>query len=162
MGNIKYVYLRFTKTKSFAGWLISVWTGGWPSHVEFVTKYGEYLGSDMNTGVARVTDEYYKDYKLTQIEFYKIQVTTEQYDKVYEIAEAQLGKKYDTWALIGNVLRRNWQYTEKWFCSELCSYCLKKVGKPLLNYKTNRITPFDLLKSPLLIRCYDEDVRENL
>jgi len=155
-----YVYLRFSSAKTFASWLVATWTGTWTSHVEFVVSEGQYLGSDMETGVAFVDDQYYIDTHLKREEYVKVKVTQEQYDIIYQYARSQIGKDYDTWALIGNLFRRNWQETKKWFCSELIAKSFKEAGYPLMNYRTNRITPLDLLKSPLLVSCSKEEAQK--
>lgn len=158
MGKIHFIYLRFSSSKTFASWLVSTWTRTWPSHVEFVIDNNEYLGSDIDIGVQKVTDKYYKNNIFEKIEYYKISVTKDQHDQIYQIANNQLGKSYDTLALIGNLFNRNWQESDKWFCSELISYCFQLAGKPLVNEKTNRITPGDMLLSSLLIQCNKEDL----
>lgn len=158
MDKIYFVYLRFSSSKTFASWLVSMWTGDWPSHVEFVIDDNEYLGSDIDVGVQKVTDKYYENNTFKKIEYYKISVTKDQHEHIYQIANSQLGKGYDTWALIGNLFSRNWQKSNSWFCSELISYCFQIAGKPLVNKKTNRITPGDLLISPLLIHCNKKDL----
>ena len=66
---------------------------------------------------------------------------------------------FNTWSLIGNIFQRNWQYTEKWFCSELVSAAFKSGNKDLLDARTNRITPGDLLECDLLVSCNKEDIR---
>lgn len=156
---VQYIYLRFSKAKTFASWLVSTWTGQWPSHCEFVVDHGKYLGSDIDTGVAYVDDEYYKDVEFSRDEYYKIMVTASEKEAIMMHAESMLGKEYDTWALIGNMFRRNWQETKKWFCSELIAYAFDKGGRLLIRDRTNRVTPGDLLLSTLLIQCKKEDIK---
>lgn len=158
MNNKTYVYLRFTSSHTFVSWLVSTWTGQWPSHVEFVIGNGKYLGSDIDVGVAEVDDEYYKDSKFKRVKYYKILVSKTEHDLVYIYAREQLGKDYDTIALIGNIFRRNWQETKNWFCSELVAWALEKAGNSVIRNRTNRVTPGDLLLSPLLIPCIKEDL----
>jgi len=153
------VYLRFSSASTFASWLVATYTGTWCSHVEFVVSKGQYLGSDIDTGVAFVDDQYYIDTKMKREEYFCVTVTQEQYDVIYQYARSQVGKDYDTWALIGNLFRRNWQQSKKWFCSELIAKSFKEAEYPLLNYRTNRITPLDLLKSPLLVKCSKEEAQ---
>jgi uncharacterized protein YycO len=151
---MKRIYLRFTNSKSIASTLVEWWTRHWASHVDIVIGYGRYLGSDIKTGVAIIGDEDY----LNRIEFYYVEVTEEQYNKFMEIAHAQVGKDYDTWALVGNMFRRNWQETDKWFCSELIAYCFNQCGFMLTYSKTNRVTPVDLIRNPILKPCDVSDI----
>lgn len=156
--NNQYIYLRFSKAKTFASWLVSTWTGHWATHCEFVIDHGKYFSSDIDTGVAYVDDEYYKDVKFSRDEYFKILVTQEQKTLIMEHAYNQLDKGYDTLALIGNLFRRNWQETDKWFCSELIAWAFEEGGKKLIRDRINRVTPGDLLLSTLLIPCKKEDL----
>lgn len=158
MEDKQYIYLRFTDTKSTLSWLISTWTRQWPTHVELVLDDGIYFSSDIENGVAYVDDLFYENSNLNRIEYYKIEVTEYEKDQIIKPILNQLGKKYDILALIGNMFERNWQELDKWFCSELISYGFEKGGKMLIRNKTNRITPGDLLLSPLLKPCKKEDI----
>lgn len=40
----------------------------------------------------------------------------------FRFLRSQLGKPYDMTALYSMVLRRDWQETDSWFCSELVAY----------------------------------------
>lgn len=151
---MKRIFLRFTNSKSIASKLVELWTGHWASHVDMVIGNGLYLGSDITTGVAIIGEEDY----ITRAEFYYIEVTDNQYDIIMKTAREQLGKKYDIWALVGNMFRRNWQQTDKWFCSELIVYCFTKSGYMLTYSKSNRVTPADLIKNPILTPCLSSDV----
>jgi uncharacterized protein YycO len=156
---MKTIYLRYSKQKTFTSKLVSWWTGGWPSHVEFVTGPGQYLGSDIDTGVATVDDKYYSQFPLGKEEYYKIEVTESQYNLIFSFLKQQMGKKYDSWALVGNIFRRNWQVNEKWFCSELIASAFNYAGKSIINYKTNRVTPLDLLKQSIFTKCEKKDLK---
>ena len=155
---MKNIILRFTKQDTISSKLVSFWTGGWPSHVEFVLDIDKYLGSDIDTGVAIVDNEYYNQFNLVKEEYYKIEVTETQHDTILIFLKSQLGKKYDIIALIGNMFRRNWQQTDKWFCSELVAAAFESGNIPIINYKTNRVTPLDLLKSSALAICSKHDI----
>ena len=154
---MKKIHLRFSDAPTFTSKLIKLWTGCWCSHVEFVVGIDKFLGSDIVTGVALVGDEYYDNNPINREKFYSIIVTDTQYDIVLRSANNELGKKYDLLALLGNVVRRDWENPEKWFCSELVAHCFKVADHPLLNYDTNRITPLDLLKSPIVVECTKEE-----
>ncbi len=76
---------------------------------------------------------------------------------VYDFALSQVGKPYDFTAIFSLVLRRQlergqgWRMDDAWFCSELAAWCFEKAGVPLLRADhVNRLTPRDLMLSPLL------------
>ena len=144
---MRRIYLRFTNSNSIASKLVEWWTGHWASHVDIVVGRGSYIGSDILTGVAIIGDEDY----INRTEFYYVEVTEDQYFKFMRIAYSQLGKDYDTWALVGNMFRRNWQQTDKWFCSELIAHCFQQCGAIVTYSKSNRVTPADLIRNPMLI-----------
>jgi uncharacterized protein YycO len=63
-------------------------------------------------------------------------------DKILQAARAQVGKPYDWTALIGIVLRRDWQEGDSWFCSELVSWAFAQGGSPIFRTDVmHRITP---------------------
>lgn len=149
---MKYIYLRFTNMKSWDSYIIRWCTGTWTSHVEFVIDNKRIISSELPLGVILKSPEV-----VNREEFFKVNVTEEQHKIILDTAMEQVGKKYDILALIGILFRRNWQKTDKWFCSELIAYCFMKSGKPLLNYIPNWVTPLDILKSPLLEKTTKED-----
>lgn len=53
----------------------------------------------------------------------------------------QLGKKYDWWAIVNFLFRRNWQECDKWFCSEYIAYASGVFN----NKYVSRITPQNIL-----------------
>lgn len=154
-----YIYIRFTSQNTLASWLVTTWTNQWPSHIEMVIAPGVYIGSDIETGVTIISDDYYKNNVFTQEEYFKIPVTEDEQLTILTTIFSQIGKDYDTWALIGNVCKRNWQNTNKWFCSELIAWACLHGNKQLINKKTNRITPGDILSSNIIIPCNKQDLR---
>jgi uncharacterized protein YycO len=61
---------------------------------------------------------------------------------VIEAARSQIGKPYDVSALFGFLARREWQKTDKWFCSELVAWSFAQGGAPLFRPGTfSRVTP---------------------
>ena len=62
----------------------------------------------------------------------------------------QLNKPYDIKAIFGFVLRRKWTDAERWFCSELVAVALHEGGVTLIKKEAHRVTPEDLLCSPLV------------
>lgn len=66
-------------------------------------------------------------------------------------ARTQISRPYDWSAVIGVGLHRDWRRPDSWDCSELVAAAFEQAGFPLLRADhLNRITPRDLLMSPLL------------
>lgn len=65
---------------------------------------------------------------------------------------AEVGKPYDFAGVAGIGLHRRWSDADKWFCSELVAYALKRGGLALFREDENRITPQHLwmLNYPVL------------
>lgn len=52
-------------------------------------------------------------------------------------AKELLGKKYDFTGIVGIWLKRKWNNTSRWFCSELAAYCMSVFRQD----RRGRITP---------------------
>lgn len=66
-------------------------------------------------------------------------------DEVIRAARAQVGKPYDLLAIFGLLMHRNWQETDRWFCSELVAWAFNQAGSPLFRAEAmHRITPQNL------------------
>jgi uncharacterized protein YycO len=63
-----------------------------------------------------------------------------------EIARSQIGKPYDWTALAGLGLHRDWQESDKWFCSELVIWACEQTGAQVINKQSWRVTPQDVLE----------------
>ena len=142
------ITIQFSTTDQFASKAIAFLTWSWASHVDFVMPDGQLFGAlaiENGGGV-----QFHPMEKMyTRIERYTVNAP----DSVLDYALSQKGKPYDWGGIFGILSRgRNWQDDDKWFCSELVAYSFMKAGVPLLNETSNRITPRDLLISPLLTR----------
>lgn len=142
------ITIQFSTTKQFASKAISFLTWSWASHVDFVMPDGQLFGAlALENGGGVQFHPVEKQY--TRIERYTIDAP----DDVLKYALEQKGKPYDWAGILGIVARnRSWEDDDKWFCSELVAYSFMKAGVPLLNETSYRITPRDLLISPLLKR----------
>lgn len=61
---------------------------------------------------------------------------------VIAAARSQVGKPYDLTALLGLLVRRDWQEADAWFCSELTAWAFQQGGSPLFRPEAlYRITP---------------------
>ena len=139
------ITLQFSTTKHISSKAIQFFTWSWASHVDFVLPDGKLFGAlaTQDGGGVRLHDAL----NYTQIERFQVDAP----ESIIDITMTQAGKPYDWSGIFGLVLReRNWEDDDKWFCSELVAWSFKQGGFPLLNETTSRITPRDLLISPLL------------
>ena len=149
------VILRFSGSNNLAALAVKLYTWSWCSHVETVIDtdfYGKQLyGALPTTGVnfrpiSSTIDDYVEEYEVDIPQFSK---------HIYiEKLLSQRGKPYDWSALFGMVIHRDWgtDYSA-WFCSEIVAWGFAEAGYPLLRTEhKNRITPENLLLSPLLKR----------
>jgi len=63
---------------------------------------------------------------------------------VTDWAKKQEGQPYDTSGVLGIAMRRAWQDSAAWFCSELVAAAFHAAGTPLFRTDVWRITPRDL------------------
>lgn len=116
------------------------------SHVEILINENECIGAVFDKGVRK----YRLERVLRKAEYWEIH-KVEASEKVIECAKAQLGKKYDVLGLFGFIFRnRRWQRDDKWFCSEFVAFCFEKAGYSLFKARPYKVSPRDLLYSPLL------------
>lgn len=147
--------LRFSGSSNIVGMAIKLYTWSRYSHVETVvdhpTKGRMLFGALPFSGVGyRPTDatdgEFVEEYIVDTTPFLK--------HCYVEKLISQQGKPYDYTALAGILIHRDWGTNESsWFCSELIAWAMKESGiKFLRTEHKNRITPEELLLSPLLRR----------
>ena len=139
------ITIQFSTTRHWTSKAIQTFTWSWASHVDFVLPNGKLFGAlaTQDGGGVRLHDA--QDY--TRIERFQVDAPS----SIIDIAMTQAGKPYDWAGIFGLVFRnRNWESDDKWFCSELVAWSFKQGGYPLLNENSYRITPRDLLISPLL------------
>lgn len=139
------ITLEFSYRGGMAGRLVRATTWSWASHVDFVLPDGRLLGAVPGGGVSR------RDWApAVRAERY----AADCHPLVLDIALDQLGKPYDWLGVLGVGLHHDWRSTGRWFCSELVAWAFAKAGKPLLIAdQIDRITPRDLLLSPVLIKA---------
>lgn len=142
------ITLQFSSTKEYSSRLIRFFTWSWASHVDFVLPDGKLLGALALEGGGGVQyHDLHKPSYYTRVERYEVDAP----DSVLDFAKSQIGKPYD-WAGIFGVVARNrsWERDDRWFCSELAAWSFQQAGVPLLHEVSYRITPRDVLISPLL------------
>ncbi|MBX9687082.1 MAG: hypothetical protein K2X27_10295 [Candidatus Obscuribacterales bacterium] len=141
--------LRFITSNSVVSQAIRAVTWSEYSHVDLIVKSNAglaLLGAQAD-GVKLRTWNYCQPTKILNL---YADVPDKAGEQVFEFTHAQIGKPYDYTALVGNLLHRDWQEDDSWFCSELIAAAFDKAGYPLLNGSANRITPGMLLRSPRL------------
>src|SRR6185312_12035087 len=112
------ITLRFVGGTSFVSDTIKRFEYGfWASHVEAVLPNGTIISADMDKGVTQFPLDY--NTGTFDRELYVTIATTKVIsDKFYAFLRSQLGKPYDTEAVLGIGLGRNWRNVGSWFGSE--------------------------------------------
>lgn len=138
------ITLQFSTQQKPGSWLIRKFTWSDFSHVDFVLPDGQLLGARGDGGVQiRRPEPFHRAARFT--------VDAPCY--VLDHAKSQIGKPYDWGAIMGFVVKHDWQDKNAWFCSELVAWSFQAAGVPLLRSRElYRITPRDLLLSPYLRR----------
>lgn len=142
------ITLQFSTTNQIGSKAISFFTWSWASHVDFVLPDGRLFGA-LAFGNGSCVQFHPMKNNYSRVERYVVDAP----DDVLKFAIEQEGKPYDWQGILGILARnRRWEEDDSWFCSELVAYSFMKAGVPLLNETSYRITPRDLLISPLLKR----------
>jgi uncharacterized protein YycO len=120
-------------------------TNHWASHAEYIdTEARTTLGARFRGGVKIRPCSIDRYSRIEQFHAYGI-------DEAYRWALTQVGKPYDTGAIAGMVVNRDWHDEGKWFCSEFLAVGQEKAGYPLLSTRPsnafNFIAPSHLLMS---------------
>lgn len=146
----KHILVRFVTEDDIISAAIRRQTWSAFSHVEFITDDMKALGAHHEGGVQiRALDSD----KFTKEEWYAIPCTNDQKIAAMTFALQQVGKPYDTEAIFGMLVRKDWSNSNAWFCSELVTAACLHAGIIILHITDNvdRITPRDDYMSPLLI-----------
>jgi hypothetical protein len=167
--------IRFSTQKDLISGAIRAFTWSTVSHVDIelpaglkyadnrVTLRGDLVGARFNQdkGLSKGVSVRPHDYNNVSREIYMQTRTSPDLDaKVYAAALSQVGKPYDLSGIINFALHRDWRETDSWFCSELVAWAFEQAGYKLLNTPdVNRITPRDLLLSPLLSPTYPSVIK---
>lgn len=136
------IILQFTARPKIGSWLIRKFTWSDYSHVDIVLPDGRLLGARFEGGVSIKPPNNFKKC---------VRFSVDAPEDVISAALTQVGKPYDIVAIFGIIVRRDWHKSKKWFCSELVAWSFEEAGNPLLRTENfNRVTPRDLLMSPLI------------
>jgi hypothetical protein len=135
-------------------------TRGLYSHVDIMTPHGTLIGARSAAMVingvtypAGVTERPagYAPFTATKVLTFPYPPplpwrTFAQCDAAFwTFVSAQLGKPYDTWAVLGLGADRDWHSPDKWFCSELAAAALEAGGYiPKLSTDMWFVSPRDI------------------
>lgn len=148
-----FINLQFARGTGIVGGLIEWFDHGRYAHVDAALDDGTLLGARVGeydndgttipAGVQIRPASYLNGIERLQVH---IPVSQPIHDKFYDFCFAQIGKHYDTTAIVGFVSGRDWQEPDSWFCSELIAAALVESGYwHTLSAPANKIAPDDLL-----------------
>ena len=141
------ITLRFVSHTGLFNWACTIAQYGfWSTHCEAMLPDGRLLGA-ISDGVKSRDPGYDKDQIKKEV-FLNVRATVEQEEIFYAFIESQIGKPYDTWAILAYFYpSRDWQASDAWYCSELLGTALSECGilPKEMAVKFSRVTPRDLL-----------------
>lgn len=136
------ICVRFVTSDDFISKSIREITWGPFSHVEFVTEDGLHALGAMHNGGVQLRpinhDVVTLDYRFL------LPANDTQTAAIWTYAKAQIGKPYDTKAIAGILVHRDWREEDSWFCAELVSAACEQGGYPIVHAPGNffnRIVP---------------------
>lgn len=144
------IRLQFAAMRDPASEAIKLFSRGWPSHVDAVLPDGSLLGArdDLVGGQPRgvqIRPPGYCPFEKTLI--IDLAATKECEEKFLAFGRAQIGKPYDTTAILAFPFERDWRDPDAWFCSEIWTRGLEiSLWFPReVAVAANEVTPRDLL-----------------
>lgn len=144
------ITLQFVAGEGIGSKAIEIFERGWCSHVDAVLADGTLLGARSDAvggkppGVQIRPPAYETWARVQRVDLW---CTPAQQTDWLNFLEAQIGKPYDSTAIVAFAVQRDWREIDSWFCSELQAAALESCGwlpGPLAN-PSNEITPRDLL-----------------
>lgn len=141
-------FILFSTTNLIGSAAIRVFTWSRFSHVDWILSgTSKIIGATLTDGVA-VSSVWDRLDESKRAELYSFSCGADGEAWI----KSQEGRPYDWSAIFGLVFRRDWQQDTDWFCSELVARASLEGRNPLINplNRMNRVTPRDLLLSPLL------------
>lgn len=129
------ITLQFCAFDSIMGEMIDWFTQGLVGHVDAVMPDGSLLGAQHEAGLGgklagvQIRPGNYGD---TSGMRHRMRVTfvcgDVEANAFYDFLQSQIGKPYDTTAILAFVADRDWRRPEAWFCSELQAAALEHAG----------------------------------
>ena len=141
------IRIRFVSHLGIFNWACRIAQYGfWSTHCEVVMPDGTLLGAISDGVKSRAPN--YDASSFSQEIFLDVKASAEQEEVFYAFLGSQIGKPYDTWAIISFFYpSRDWQEFDAWYCSELLGTGLAECGilPKEMAVKFSRVTPRDLL-----------------
>ena len=140
------IKLQFVLGTGLSSRGIAWFSAGHFSHVDCVLPDGRLLGarSDACGGQppgVRVRPAGYENWKERVVMTVPERGLSDK-QRFYDFLAAQIGKPYDSTAIWGFAVGRDWRDPRDWFCSELAAAALEMGGYlPVLYAPVNKITP---------------------
>lgn len=131
-----YIHMKiaFYKGNGPLNKLISFFCRGGYSHVAIIQNDGIIIEAYPFKGV-RIRKDISDKMKRCRVDVFEVQTTSEQDAIIKNFLVAQIGKKYDWWAIFGFVFhttREGRKQYGKWICSELVFAAFRKASISLL------------------------------
>lgn len=141
------IRLRFVSHTGIFNWACTIAQYGfWATHVEAVMPDGRYLGA-LSDGVKSRPPDYDAGTVKREM-FLSVKCTAEQEAIFYAFIESQIGKPYDTWAILAFFWpSRDWQSFDAWHCAEMDAQAFAEcdIFPKEMAVKFSRVTVRDLL-----------------
>lgn len=137
-----YVTIVFTRRRAIGSALLRAWMHSRFSHCALVDRNtGTIIEAALSGGVrerplAALLDE------ASYHEF--VRIPARDPASVLASARAQIGKPYDWRGVLGFWLRRDWQDSDAFLCSELVAFALHDAGQPAFRREAWRVSPENL------------------
>ena len=140
------ITLQFIGGRDLVSEVIEWFSAGSIAHVDAVMPDGELLGARVHPDGAPAAGVQLRKSGYKAIDK-RIRVTLEgDADTFHGLARSQLGKPYDSEAILAFAANRDWRDPSKWFCSELIGWLLEQVHVfPPLATPSNKLPPEMLL-----------------
>lgn len=138
------ITLQFVGSDSLSSRFIELKGGGPYSHVDIVLPDETLLGArddvvgGQPSGVHIRPAGYETWERVARVH---VECTEEQAAIAYAYAKAQLGKPYDSTAILAFIFNRDWKEEDSWFCSELAIATIRFLFKYPPATSVNKIDP---------------------
>jgi uncharacterized protein YycO len=133
---MKLIYTH--KKRSISSFLIRIFTFSKFSHCAVDLGAGFVIDTVLKTGV-RLTSV--KDFDAMYPDQTVLEIDLPDKNLAHYFAMQQVGKPYDWSAIVSLATQRDWQESDKWFCSELLEAILAAGGLKRFRDEVYKITP---------------------
>lgn len=130
--------ILLSRNHSISSWLIRLATWSRYSHCAIVDGLHVIESTFWGGGVVRrPLDEFMDDHPGAEL----LEVPCPDDEAGLRWAREQVGKPYDWTAILGFLVRRDWQEPDSWFCAEHVEGTIKAAGRDRFRVGLSRITP---------------------